>query len=81
MSEPLTTDNYQIIYCAVCLEVTQELSAKGRVPEMAITIVRGTAVCEEHRRRVDGFDQAVFGAKRFLTRDDRQASYGPRGRT
>ena len=77
--EPLTTANCQIIYCAVCLEVMRELEAKGQVPQMAITIVDGTATCEEHRRRIDGYANAVRGARRFLTRDD-QNNYQRGGR-
>jgi hypothetical protein len=68
MSEPLTTDNCQIIFCAVCLEIQRELAETGGSPQMAITIVDGTACCEEHRRRVDGFAQAVRGARRFLSK-------------
>lgn len=54
----------QYIYCAVCLEL-QDL---GKQHDLAITIVSGTAVCEDHRRRVDGFHNAVRGARRFLER-------------
>jgi hypothetical protein len=78
MADVLTTDNCQLIYCAVCLEVQSELAAKGLDPQLAITLVYGTAVCEEHRRRVDGFSQAVFGAKRFHTRGDDNFRRGPR---
>ena len=59
-------DWYQYIFCAVCMEC-QDL---GKTPELAITIVDGTAVCEEHRRRVDGYANAVRGARRFLQRDE-----------
>jgi len=76
MAEPLDTDNCQYIYCAVCLEIQQELASKGQQPQLAITLVYGTACCDEHRRRVDGFGQAVFGAKRFHTRGERE--YTPR---
>lgn len=72
-------DWYQYQYCAVCLEVQRELEAKGEPVQLAITTVYGTAVCEEHRRRVDGFGQAVFGAKRFLGRDERGGFQTRRG--
>jgi hypothetical protein len=66
----------QYIYCSVCLELHEALEAAGEQPKVAITITRGEAVCEDHRRRVDGFTSAVLGAKRFL---ERQNGGGPRG--
>lgn len=54
----------QYLYCAVCLEL-QDLD---RTPELAITISSGIAVCEEHRRRVDGFTAAVRAARRHIER-------------
>lgn len=60
---------YQYVYCAVCLEVQRELEEAKKQVELAITVVDGTAVCEEHRRRVKGYDNAVRGARRFLQRE------------
>lgn len=69
---------YQYIYCAVCLEVQRELEEAKKQVELAITMVDGTAVCEEHRRRVKGYDNAVRGARRFLQREN--GTYQPRER-
>lgn len=75
----VNTTDLQYIWCAVCLEVQREMEANGQTPNLAITFVDGTAVCEEHRRRVNGFTQAVLGARRYHTRDSND-SY-PRRRT
>lgn len=61
---------YQYLYCAVCLEVQRELEEANKQVELAITMVDGTAVCEEHRRRVKGYDNAVRGARRYLQREN-----------
>lgn len=73
----------QYIWCSICLEVNDDLTAAGKQPQVAITITRGEAVCEDHRRRVDGFGNAVRAAKRFLERDSGvqyRNGTGPRGR-
>lgn len=77
MSAPLTADQLQYLYCAVCLE-TQDLKPDVA---LAITIVNGTAACEEHRRRVAfSFDSVVRNARKFLTDGPRsQREYSPRG--
>jgi len=62
----VTPDDLQYLYCAVCMECQDLLSAKGREPQVAITIVNGTAVCEEHRRRANfSFGQLVSNARKF----------------
>jgi hypothetical protein len=62
----VSPDDLQYIYCAVCLECQDLLQAKGKEAQVAITIVNGTAVCEEHRRRANfSFGQLVSNARKF----------------
>lgn len=70
MTQPASQSDIQYIWCAVCLEINRELEAAGKTPQLAITIIDGTAACEEHRRRVDGYAQAVRAARRFHGRDN-----------
>lgn len=72
----VTQDQLQYLYCAVCLEC-QDI--EGVEVQLAITIVDGSAVCEEHRRKVKGYDNAVRGARRFYQQRN-DPSYQPRGR-
>jgi hypothetical protein len=49
------------------LEVRDILEQQGKDIAMAITIVNGHAVCEEHRRRANySFGTLVGGARKFL---------------
>lgn len=81
MTQPATTADIQYIWCAVCLEINRELEEAGKSPQLAITIIDGTAACEEHRRRVDGYANAVRGARRFHQRDNGGTSnYSRQGR-
>lgn len=75
----MNPEDIQYIYCAVCLDVQQQLEAAGQQVQLAITIVDGTAACEEHRRRVKGYDNAVRGARRHLERVANGDSYPQRG--
>lgn len=69
----VTQDQLQYIYCAVCMECQDLLAAKSETPQLAITIVNGHAVCEEHRRRANfNFNTLVSGARKYL-------AGGPRG--
>ena len=72
MAEPLTTDNVQYLYCAACLEM-QDL----KTPELAITIVNGHAVCEEHRRRATNMSigSLVSASRKFHTDGPRNGGY------
>jgi hypothetical protein len=73
MSSPFTAEQLQYLYCAVCLE-TQDLKPEV---SMAITIVNGTATCEEHRRRVAfSFDSVVRNARKFLSDGPRSQRSG-----
>lgn len=62
------TSDLQYMYCAVCLEM-QDL----KQPEMAITIVNGSAVCEDHRRRVSNIQlgAVIAGARKNASDGDR----------
>jgi len=76
MSEPLTQEHLQYLYCAVCLECQDVLPA-GQTPQMAITIINGTAACEEHRRRCR-FDigQVIANARKFYQEGPRSLRNG-----
>ena len=78
MTQAQAPDWYQYIWCAVCLEIERELAEAGKTPQVAITIIDGTAACTEHRRRVDGYANAVRGARRFHQRDQNGFSAPPR---
>lgn len=66
-------DWYQYIYCAVCMEC-QDLIAQ---PQLAVTIVNGTAACEEHRRRASfNFGSVVSNARKFYQEGPRSARTG-----
>jgi hypothetical protein len=59
----------QYIYCAPCLEM-QDI----KPPEVAITIVNGHAVCEEHRRRTTNLNiGSVIGASRKHMQEPRNS--------
>jgi anthranilate/para-aminobenzoate synthase component II len=78
MSE-LTQDQLQYIFCAVCLDCQDLLEAKGQEVQLAITIVAGTAACEEHRRRVSfNYGQVVSNARKFYQEGPRSMRNGYR---
>ena len=65
----------QYLFCAVCLEC-QDLRPE---PQLAITVVNGMAVCEEHRRRANfSFGSIVSNARRFYQEGPRSARNGAR---
>lgn len=77
---PATVNDLQYLYCAVCLECQDLLREKGKEAQVAITIVNGHAVCEEHRRRASySLGQVVTGARKYLQEGPRQRNnYGAR---
>lgn len=74
MNNPVTSDDIQYIYCAICLEC-QDL----KQPELAITFVNGHAVCEDHRKRANyGFNSIVAGSRKYLTNGPRNGGRSDR---
>lgn len=65
----------QYLYCAICMEC-QDLIPE---PQLAITIVNGHAVCDEHRRRASfSFGSVVSNARKFYQEGPRSQRNGAR---
>jgi|LakMenE01Jun11ns_1017448.scaffolds.fasta_scaffold9063037_1 hypothetical protein len=74
MSNSITPEHIQYLYCAICMEC-QDL----KQPELAITIVNGHAVCDDHRKRANyGFNSIVAGSRKYLTNGPRNGGRSDR---